>query len=96
MLKLSDISSDNFNISSLYEINAEKLFPDFHNWVPELNERGVVSREKVVFYFPTGKDELRFSSVSIASKMLARLAFREPTDALKTMDWTTYMVDIKV
>jgi hypothetical protein len=42
-----------------------------------LCERGSVQKEKVIFYFPSGKEEKKYTSVSIASKMLARLAFSQ-------------------
>lgn len=49
-----------------------------------------------MFYFPNGKIEEKYSSVSIASKVLARMSLNFGDGFGNNMDWTSYICDIKL
>lgn len=95
LLKFACLDNDNFNIRYLNNFTAYSLFPGFKKWKEEMDEKDLMKLEydNCMFYFPNGKLEEKYSTVSIACKFLARMSLGL-NGVASNLDWTCYLCDV--
>jgi hypothetical protein len=76
-LGIVNMKPQQFNVQEFYNLNIKKLFPDYHNWQLQLEDKGSTQAERTILYFPQGKMDQHLSSASVAAQALARFCMRQ-------------------
>ncbi|KRX03708.1 hypothetical protein PPERSA_03669 [Pseudocohnilembus persalinus] len=96
LLNFSNLENRRFDINQLSSFKVWDLFPGYKKWKKQVDKNQTkVEVSGVMFYFPNGKMEEKYSTVAMASKLLARMSLKIE-GGNNGLDWTSYICDIQL